>query len=223
MRGIASGVLQLCRRRCPSSAFDSTTSSSCWRAQHAQVVGVDDHLLLHHPAHQVLAERGQAEGVAVRAGPVERQRPGREQRVEHVAGQRVAVRRRRVGRLRLVVVVRVRARAHLPEAPGLDPVAGVDDDAGRAAVAGHAAERVVELVDELHVAHAELVDLVELRSICAAVHSGLSSWTPQSNSLETSIPSTTASLPWLATRRAWDGVVTIRNQPLPGPPFCASM
>ena len=39
--------------------------------------------------------------------------------------------------------------------------AGVDDDAGRPRVARHARERVVELVDELHVADAHVVDLVE--------------------------------------------------------------
>ena len=37
------------------------------------------------------------------------------------------------------------------------------------------------------------------------------------------MPMTTASLPSLITRRAWKGSVTIRYQPLPGPPFWASM
>jgi len=59
--------------------------------------------------------------------------------------------------------------------------------------------------------------------ICFAVHSGWSLRRPQSKSFEVSIPMTTASLPWLITRRAWKGFLTIRNQPLPGPPSWASM
>ena len=37
------------------------------------------------------------------------------------------------------------------------------------------------------------------------------------------MPSTTASLPLVITLRASNGFSTIRNQPLPGPPDCASM
>src|SRR4029078_4521897 len=44
-----------------------------------------------------------------------------------------------------------------------DPVAVVDDDAGRARVARHAGEAVVELVDDLHAAHPEVVDLLQAR------------------------------------------------------------
>ena len=44
----------------------------------------------------------------------------------------------------------------------------------------------------------------------------------QPNGTEVSMPITTASLPWLITLRACSGVVTMRYQPLPGPPFCAS-
>src|SRR4051794_35188167 len=44
----------------------------------------------------------------------------------------------------------------------------------------------------------------------------------QSNGSETSISRTTAILPLLITRRAWNGSVTIWKKPLPGPPACAS-
>ena len=65
--------------------------------------------------------------------------------------------------LRLVVtVVRVRvARVHLPVASRLELVSVIDDDAGRADVPGDTGESVIELVDQLHLAHAEVVDLVE--------------------------------------------------------------
>ncbi len=53
--------------------------------------------------------------------------------------------------------------------------------------------------------------------------SGMSSFMVQPNSTLVSMPMTTASLPWLITRRAWNGSVTMRYQPLPGPPYCASM
>ncbi len=52
--------------------------------------------------------------------------------------------------------------------------------------------------------------------------SGMPSFWVQSNGTEVSIPITTASLPALMTVRAWPGVVTIRYQPLPGPPCWAS-
>ena len=44
----------------------------------------------------------------------------------------------------------------------------------------------------------------------------------QPKSVSTSIPSTTASLPAAVTWRACAGVVTMRYQPCPGPPYCAS-
>ena len=57
----------------------------------------------------------------------------------------------------------------------------------------------------------------------AASHSARSLESPQPNSRDASMPSTTASLPSLITWRASNGSVTIRNQPLPGPPLWASM
>ena len=126
------------------------------------MVGVDDHLLLHHPADQVLAELGEAAGVAVRAGAVERGAPGGSSALSTLPASCVAVgRRRRVGCAlswlwasgagpicqKRPVSIRLPALTTTPVVP---------------AVAGHAAERVVELVDQLHVADAELVDLVEL-------------------------------------------------------------
>ena len=58
----------------------------------------------------------------------------------------------------------------------------------------------------------------------ASVHfrSGTPSFWVQPNGTEVSMPITTASLPALMTLRAWSGVVTMRYQPWPGPPFCAS-
>jgi hypothetical protein len=44
----------------------------------------------------------------------------------------------------------------------------------------------------------------------------------QPNGSETSTSSTTAIRPWLITRRACSGSVTISKKPLPGPPACAS-
>ncbi len=52
--------------------------------------------------------------------------------------------------------------------------------------------------------------------------SGTPSFCVQPNGTEVSMPITTASLPALITWRAWSGVVTMRYQPLPGPPLCAS-
>ena len=45
----------------------------------------------------------------------------------------------------------------------------------------------------------------------------------QPNGTLVSMPMITASLPWLITLRACHGLVTMRYQPLPGPPYCASM
>ena len=63
------------------------------------------------------------------------------------------------------------------------------------------------------------------RSIDALVQegSGIPFFIVQPNSTLVSMPMTTASLPWLMTCRAWNGLVTMRYQPLPGPPYCASM
>ena len=44
----------------------------------------------------------------------------------------------------------------------------------------------------------------------------------QPKRFEDSTPTTTASLPCSITRRAWRGLRTSRNQPLPGPPLWAS-
>ena len=51
---------------------------------------------------------------------------------------------------------------HVPEGAGLEEVGAVDGEPVLAGVAGDARQRVVELVDELHLAHAEVVHLVEL-------------------------------------------------------------
>jgi hypothetical protein len=59
-------------------------------------------------------------------------------------------------------------------------------------------------------------------SISAAVHCGWSSTARQSNSSEISMPRTTASRPALMVSRACTGLVTMRNQPSPGPPAWAS-
>ena len=45
----------------------------------------------------------------------------------------------------------------------------------------------------------------------------------QPNGTLVSMPMITASLPSLMTFRASKGLVTMRYQPLPGPPYCASM
>jgi hypothetical protein len=60
-------------------------------------------------------------------------------------------------------------------------------------------------------------------SICCSVHCGWSSTSRQSNSSDTSMPSTTASRPSLMTWRACAGDVTMRSHPSPGPPDWASM
>ena len=52
--------------------------------------------------------------------------------------------------------------------------------------------------------------------------SGTPSFSVQPNGTEVSMPMTTASLPALITLRASSGLRTIRYQPLPGPPYCAS-
>mgnify|MGYP006136899375 CR=1 FL=1 len=57
-------------------------------------------------------------------------------------------------------------------------------------------------------------------SMLAASQAGRSSFVVQPNGTEVSIPITTASLPWLITRRASKGSVTMRYQPRPGPPCC---
>jgi hypothetical protein len=54
-----------------------------------------------------------------------------------------------------------RARLHLIPAAGLEEVPHVHDRTRRAAVAGDAADRVIELVRQLHLPNAERVDLVE--------------------------------------------------------------
>ena len=53
--------------------------------------------------------------------------------------------------------------------------------------------------------------------------SGTPSFWVHPNGTEVSMPITTASLPALMTLRAWSGEVTMRYQPCPGPPLCASM
>ena len=121
----------------------------------------------------------------------------------------------------LDVVVAV-AVLHPPEPAGLDLLAPLTTP-GRAVVAGDAGERVVELVDQLHVAHAEVVDLVELAVDLLRRALGCSLKTPQSNSFETSMPEHHRELAVVDHAARLERVVTIRNQPLPGPPFCASM
>ena len=87
---------------------------------------------------------------------IDRRRAGRKQRRQAVADQHVA----REGGLLLVALAH-RARAHVPVAVRLLLVAAVDDHARLAPVTGHARERVVELVDELHLADAHPVQLVD--------------------------------------------------------------
>ncbi len=60
-------------------------------------------------------------------------------------------------------------------------------------------------------------------SIESASHCGTLALTVQPKGIEVSMPMITASLPWLMTRRASHGLVTMRYHPLPGPPYCASM
>ena len=55
------------------------------------------------------------------------------------------------------------------------------------------------------------------------LHNGMSRNVRQPNSSEVSMPSTTASLPCVTTSRACSADVTMRNQPLPGPPNILSM
>ena len=111
---------------------------------------------------QVVAERAEPARVAVRRRRIDRQRPAGQQLAEQVADEHVARGARQRHLLVVGLLVGALAGLHVPELAGLVEVAGVDDDAGRAAVARHAAEAVVELVDQLHVAHAEVVvDLVE--------------------------------------------------------------
>ena len=60
------------------------------------------------------------------------------------------------------------------------------------------------------------------RSTSALVQFGLSMNSLQLKRSDDSIPMITASLPCLITCLASLGLRTIRNQPLPGPPLCAS-
>ena len=87
---------------------------------------------------------------------------------------------------------------------------GVDQDADLAGVTGDAGQRVVELVDQLHLAHAELVHLVELAVDVGVGRREASSFIVQPNGTEVSMPMTTAIFPALITLRAWNGFVTIR-------------
>ena len=80
-----------------------------------------------------------------------------------------------------------------------------------AGVAGHAGQRVVELVDQLHLAHAELAHLVELAvDVGRSQQVGTSSFIVHPNGTEVSMPMTTAIFPALITFRAWNGLLTIR-------------
>ncbi len=57
----------------------------------------------------------------------------------------------------------------------------------------------------------------------ALPHCAMSRICLQPKGSDVSTPRTTASLPCLITSRACALSVTIRNQPLPVPPYCASM
>ncbi len=137
---------------------------------HAHVVGVEEHLALHHPADQVLPEVGQPAVVAVRRRAVERERDRRPHAVLVLDGAEEAVplvERAGVGGRELLAVLHLRgvrrgAPSHVPEGAGLQEVGGVHRDPGLAGVTGHARQRVVELVDQLHLRDAERADLVEL-------------------------------------------------------------
>ena len=60
-------------------------------------------------------------------------------------------------------------------------------------------------------------------SILLVLQLGVPFSCPQSSTSDTSIPSTTASLPSLTTLRASAELLTRRKKPLPGPPYWASM
>ena len=75
--------------------------------------------------------------------------------------RRPDVRTRHAPDLRLVLALAL-AGLHVPEAACLLEVGRVDRQTGLAGITGHAAERVVELVQQLHLAHAHVVDLVQL-------------------------------------------------------------
>ena len=128
----------------------------------AHVVGVEDHPLLRHPADRELAELGQAERVAERALGIDRQDAARHELLDHVARDRVVVvdldRSRRV----VVLVGWALAGLEIPEPARRVEVAEVDQRAGRAVVAGDAGERVVELVRDLHLPDAAVVEMVDL-------------------------------------------------------------
>lgn len=127
----------------------------------AHVVGVDDHVQVHHPLDDVLAQRREPARVAVRRGRVDGRDAARQAgRAEQLPDHTRDLRHRRVD---VVVVQRARAGLRAPERPGAGEVAGVDQQADRAAVEAHADERVVELVQQQHGTHAEAMQLVKPR------------------------------------------------------------
>ena len=118
----------------------------------ALVVDLDHEVAVHHPAQGVLAQRGQPAPVAVRPLRVDRQ---------HLAGDELGDLGRDDPALDGVVVQLRPAALHLPELPGRQEVADVDDDALGPGVEAHPAQRVVELMAQVHRADPELLGLVE--------------------------------------------------------------
>ena len=112
----------------------------------AHVVGVDDHVLVHHPLGQVGAEVGEAARVAVR-----RRRIGGERARGHAEPGPAARRWWSWTARRTRSWLSARgpgAGLRAPERAGAELVAAVDEHADGAAVEAHAGQRVVELVQE---------------------------------------------------------------------------
>ena len=124
------------------------------------MVELDDVVVLDHLLDQVGAEIGQPAGVALRSRPVDRQRASVQQRGHRPVEQRPPSGPRRERDLLGILGCRG-ARLQVPEAAGLEAVAGVDHDPEVAGDHLGAAERVVELVDREERADAEVVELLQ--------------------------------------------------------------
>ena len=227
MRGIHISTCSSCRleHQRPSSASPRAgPSRSCARGT-LQVVGVDDHLLLHQAADHVVAEIGQPDGSCnsqiVRDAPVPT--PGGRNcsiTYESTSFSSSCVR----PRLLLVVLVgqarAVPAPPEVAKSPG-----GCRRSPPRRCFRCRPPRRpgVVELVDELHVADAEPVGLVEPRvDLARCTWAVVVDVAPERlRDLDALDP------PRACPRRSRAGPRTgfrqIRYQPLPGPPFWASI
>ena len=130
-------------------------------ADGAHVVDVHDHLALHHAADEVRAQVGQALDVAMRGRRVHGHRPSREEVAEALAQQLVTAVAGGAGDLGLVARGPP-AGLDLPELSGLVRVGRVDRRTQGARIERDTGQGVVELVDQLEVAHAHAVHLREL-------------------------------------------------------------